>query len=147
MGGCRGTTDDSMTITHHLFQLWAVLCSSVKNQPCPFPDVNFPPLLLSASLFSSWHCLIGWFLPGLMISSIAHHFSFLHNAKLTVIWPIGCSYSFPDLICDEMFVNALTYLWRSTVKVQDSQVYRKNERTNEHKFHFWCHFKIIRDFN
>ena len=55
--GRWGTTDDFATSFLH-FSLFSTALGLAKHQACPFPDVVFPPLPLSASSSSPFHCAL-----------------------------------------------------------------------------------------
>ena len=123
-----------LTITNFLSQLCAALCHLAKDRPVHFPDVIFPPLLSTAFSCSRHHALkdkmVVWVLSHINLwlfnakpifmqialkdsfcqvwschVSIPHNFSFLHDAKVFVMWPRDYSYSFFDLlICDVVSV-------------------------------------------
>ena len=51
-----GTTDDFATSFLHFSQFSTTLWGLAELQACPFPDVVFPPLPLSALSSSPFHC-------------------------------------------------------------------------------------------
>ena len=55
--GHRGTTDDFATSFLH-FSLFFTVLGLAELQACPFPDVVFPPLPLSALSSSPFHCVL-----------------------------------------------------------------------------------------
>ena len=56
--GRWGTTDDFATSFLHFSLFSTALCDLPNSRPCPFPDVVFPPLPLSALSSSPSHCAL-----------------------------------------------------------------------------------------
>ena len=56
--GRWGTTDDFATSFLHFSLFSTALCGLGELQACPFPNVAFPPLPLSASSSSPFHCAL-----------------------------------------------------------------------------------------
>ena len=56
--GRWGTTDDTATSFLHFFLFSTALWDFAELQACPFPDVVFPPLSLSALPPSPFHCAL-----------------------------------------------------------------------------------------
>ena len=56
--GRWGTTDDFITSFLHLFPVLRCPLGLGELHACPFPDVVFPPLPLSALSYSPFHCAL-----------------------------------------------------------------------------------------
>ena len=56
--GRWGTTDDFTTSFLHFFPVLHCPLGLGELQACPFPDVVFPPLPLSALSSSHFHCVL-----------------------------------------------------------------------------------------
>ena len=56
--GCWGTTDDFATSFLHFYPVLHHPLGLAELQDCPFPDVVFPPLPLSALSSSPFHCAL-----------------------------------------------------------------------------------------
>ena len=56
--GRWGTTDDFATILKKIFPVLQCPLRLAELQACPFPDVVFPPLLLSVLSSSPFHCAL-----------------------------------------------------------------------------------------
>ena len=56
--GRRGTTDDFATSFLHFFPVLHCPPGLAELQACPFPDVVFPPLPLSALSSCPFHCAL-----------------------------------------------------------------------------------------
>ena len=56
--GCWGTADDFVTSFLHFYLFSTAFWDLGELQACPFPDVVFPPLPVSAFSSSPFHCAL-----------------------------------------------------------------------------------------
>ena len=88
--GRWGTTDDFISSFLYFFSVLHCPLGLGELQACPFPDVVFPPLLLSA-LFSSplSPCFAKWLWPDLMMNVRHVHTTavvFLDDGQKVFVW-------------------------------------------------------------
>ena len=117
-------------------------------QACPFPDVVFPPLPVSALSSSPFHCALQ---DGLGARSDERE-TWLYHCSLhlfTIVrrpscGPIACwtlaqtfllvtwsLYEMCSILREHLISMACILLWSSAVRVHDSQAYRKMDVTRE----------------
>ena len=91
--GCWGNTNYFTTSFIHFCSVLHCPLGLGKLQACPFPDVVFPPLSLSALSSSPFHCALQdgfgqtWWTGDM---TIPLQFAYLYDGREVFMWSIAC---------------------------------------------------------